>query len=210
MFYLIKIIAIVSMLIDHMGVVFFPNVFSLRVIGRLAMPLFAWGIAYGYIQTKNIRKYAFRILLLAIISQFPYYILFNNGCLNICFTLVAGLFCVHIYEQRMPLVLRVLYIGSICFIVNTFDFEYGIYAVLLVLIYHVFYRKYYILFALIVALTIWAIDVYNYNSIQLISIISLGLIFQLEKFNFKINKIFNYSFYPVHMLFLLIAKMYIP
>lgn len=193
-----------------MGVVFFPNVFSLRVIGRLAMPLFAWGIAYGYIQTKNIRKYAFRILLLAIISQFPYYILFNNGCLNICFTLVAGLFCVHIYEQRMPLVLRVLYIGSICFIVNTFDFEYGIYAVLLVLIYHVFYRKYYILFALIVALTIWAIDVYNYNSIQLISIISLGLIFQLEKFNFKINKIFNYSFYPVHMLFLLIAKMYIP
>lgn len=210
MFYLIKIIAIVSMLIDHMGVVFFPNVFSLRVIGRLAMPLFAWGIAYGYIQTKNIRKYAFRILLLAIISQFPYYILFNNGCLNICFTLVAGLFCVHIYEQRMPLVLRVLYIGSICFIVNTFDFEYGIYAVLLVLIYHVFYRKYYILFALIVALTIWAIDFYNYNSIQLISIISLGLIFQLEKFNFKINKIFNYSFYPVHMLFLLIAKMYIP
>lgn len=193
-----------------MGVVFFPNVFSLRVIGRLAMPLFAWGIAYGYIQTKNIRKYAFRILLLAIISQFPYYILFNNGCLNICFTLVAGLFCVHIYEQRMPLVLRVLYIGSICFIVNTFDFEYGIYAVLLVLIYHVFYRKYYILFALIVALTIWAIDFYNYNSIQLISIISLGLIFQLEKFNFKINKIFNYSFYPVHMLFLLIAKMYIP
>ena len=209
MFYLIKIIGIISMLIDHIGVVFFPHVFLFRVIGRLSMPLFAWGIAYGYRKTKNFKIYAFRILLLAVVSQYPYYILFKNECLNICFTLVAGLFCIHIYELKKPLVLRILYIGTICFIVHIFDFEYGIYAVLLVLIYHIFYRKYYILFPLIVALTLWSIDLYNYNSIQIISVTSLGLIFLFEKSNFRINKIINYSFYPVHMLFLLIARMYI-
>lgn len=43
----IKLIACISMLIDHAGVILFPEYPFLRWIGRLAMPLFAFTVAEG-------------------------------------------------------------------------------------------------------------------------------------------------------------------
>ena len=53
----LKIIGIVSMTIDHIGYFLFPQVTFLRVIGRLAYPIFAYMIAEGCRYTKNKARY---------------------------------------------------------------------------------------------------------------------------------------------------------
>ena len=65
----LKLVAIVSMLIDHLGARVFPQYIEMRYIGRLAFPLFAYCMAMGCIFTKNIGKYALRVGILAILVQ---------------------------------------------------------------------------------------------------------------------------------------------
>lgn len=74
---LLGVLAVVFMIIDHVGVVFFPGAMGMRIAGRMALPLFAWGIAIGAEHTRNIRRYALRLLLMLFISQ-PFF----NGALN--------------------------------------------------------------------------------------------------------------------------------
>ena len=53
----LKIIACVSMLIDHIGYIFFPEYIVFRYLGRIAMPIFAFFIGQGCRYTKNRQKY---------------------------------------------------------------------------------------------------------------------------------------------------------
>ena len=53
----LKIIAIISMTIDHAGYIFFDNNFIMRSIGRIAMPVFSFFISEGYTKTRNKKKY---------------------------------------------------------------------------------------------------------------------------------------------------------
>jgi len=69
---LLKLVAMISMLIDHTGKMFFPQYRIMRIIGRLAFPLYAYCIAVGGVYSKNKLKYLSRILLVGLISQ-PFY-----------------------------------------------------------------------------------------------------------------------------------------
>jgi hypothetical protein len=71
---LLKLIAIITMIVDHMGVVFFPEILELRAVGRIAFPLYAWCLVVGCEYTRNLPKYALRVLLMLIVSQ-PFYML---------------------------------------------------------------------------------------------------------------------------------------
>lgn len=71
---LIKLMACVFMLVDHAGKMLFPQIAEMRLIGRLAFPLFAYGVAIGAVYTRSPMKYLSRIALLALISQ-PLYAL---------------------------------------------------------------------------------------------------------------------------------------
>ena len=42
---MLKLIAMLTMLVDHIGLLFFPEIMAFRIVGRIAMPLFAYGIA---------------------------------------------------------------------------------------------------------------------------------------------------------------------
>src|SRR3989344_960795 len=92
----IKLIAIITMVIDHVGLYFFPDLLILRIIGRLSFPLFAWLIANGVHYSHNAKAYLTRIFLFALLSQLPY-LLVNRQIdprfagLNIFFTLFLGL-----------------------------------------------------------------------------------------------------------------------
>lgn len=61
------------MTLDHIGIIFFPNIIFFRIIGRMSFPLFAYCTASGCIFTKNIKKYILRLFVLGFISQ-PIYI----------------------------------------------------------------------------------------------------------------------------------------
>jgi len=74
----LKIIAMVSMVFDHVGDMFFPDVLWPRMIGRLAMPLFAFCITEGYIHTRDKKKYLIRMGVFALVSEVPFDLAFEG------------------------------------------------------------------------------------------------------------------------------------
>ncbi|MBQ8136119.1 MAG: hypothetical protein IJ174_01675 [Clostridia bacterium] len=94
---IIKLIAVFFMLIDHAAILFFKNApfyTEMRLFGRIAMPLFAWGIVIGSEYTHNILLYAARVLAAAFLIQFLYMPVMHHDWqyLSIFFTLALGLF----------------------------------------------------------------------------------------------------------------------
>ena len=75
---MLKIIAMISMVIDHVGDMIFPELLWLRMIGRLAMPVFAFCITEGYIHTRNRKKYLLRMGIFALISEVPFDLAFEG------------------------------------------------------------------------------------------------------------------------------------
>lgn len=78
----IKIIALISMTLDHIGLLFFPEILFFRIIGRLAFPLFAFMVADGCFYTHSRKKYALLIGATALLCQIVYYI--AEGSLYMC------------------------------------------------------------------------------------------------------------------------------
>ena len=69
----LKTIAFISMVIDHVGLVFFPTVIAFRIVGRLAFPIFAFMISEGARYTKNRLAYFLRMLICGILFNAVYY-----------------------------------------------------------------------------------------------------------------------------------------
>ena len=75
--FLMKLIAVASMLADHLGTYLYPAYISkdvylwLRAAGRLAFPLFAFLIVNGYEKTHDVKRYLTRLVAFAVISTSP-------------------------------------------------------------------------------------------------------------------------------------------
>lgn len=98
----LKLIAIISMLIDHVGSMFFPGALWMRAVGRLAMPIFAFCVAEGYLHTRNRMHYLCRLGIFAVISELPFDLAFF-GCLetthqNIMATFFLAVLALMIYD----------------------------------------------------------------------------------------------------------------
>jgi len=83
----IKIIALVSMTLDHIGFILFPEIGILRILGRLAFPIFAYMIAEGCDYTKNKGRYLLLLFGIGIIMQGIQVSMTGLWYLNIMFTL---------------------------------------------------------------------------------------------------------------------------
>jgi hypothetical protein len=98
----LKLIALVSMVFDHVGSVFFPQAMWMRVIGRVAMPVFAFCIAEGYAHTRDRQAYLLRLGLFALISELPFDLaLLGEVTLthqNTLFTFVLALVALMLYD----------------------------------------------------------------------------------------------------------------
>ena len=70
----LKIIAMVSMALDHIGLLFFPDAAIFRILGRIAFPIFAYMIAEGCRYTKNRAKYLGLIGAMAIAFQVVFFV----------------------------------------------------------------------------------------------------------------------------------------
>ena len=96
----LKTIAILTMLIDHVGAGLYPSQIWFRVIGRIAFPIFAFLVCEGFFHTRNVRRYAVRLGIFAIISEIPFnllhsYHLFDPDAQNVFFTLLIGLLTIY-------------------------------------------------------------------------------------------------------------------
>ena len=124
---LLKLIAILSMLVDHIGGAFFPEVGLFRWVGRLAFPIFCYCMTVGLLYTRDVRRYLCRLALFAVISQ-PFYVLafhphdffasFTNW--NIFFTLFLSLLSMYGLKSR-----RWWLFFLALFIVSWWNFDYS-------------------------------------------------------------------------------------
>jgi len=104
----LKIIALATMIIDHVGAVLFPQYLVLRVIGRLAFPIYVYLLAEGFRHTKKPGRFLMRLGLFALVSQpaFDWAIrggrflwdtdFFNNT--NIFYTLFLGGAAIYVFD----------------------------------------------------------------------------------------------------------------
>ena len=85
----LQVLAVCFMFIDHLGAAVLPRVGELRLIGRMALPLYAWCLVVGSVKTHNAPRYALRLLGLAVLSQPLYMMALNHTWtdLNILFLL---------------------------------------------------------------------------------------------------------------------------
>lgn len=91
----LKIIAALSMVIDHIGVMLLPQVILLRIIGRISFPVFAFMIAEGCEKTGNRRRYFLCIFLLGVACQLVYFLYDGVAYLGILITFSLSILLVY-------------------------------------------------------------------------------------------------------------------
>lgn len=89
----LKLIALLFMFIDHAGKMLFSNMTEMRILGRIAFPLYCWCMVVGFSYTRSVPKYLLRVLVVGLVSQ-PLYMLALNHTWdepNIFLTLLVAL-----------------------------------------------------------------------------------------------------------------------
>ena len=192
----IQCVAALTMLIDHIGAVFFPTVIGFRAIGRLSFPLFAFGIAQGVAHTSNFRRYFLRILIAAVVSQPIYMKLFGMTQLNPLFMLAWGAAALHFWRQEKNGLAGVLLIG--CYFINM---SYGWYGVWTIFFFGFYAVKESLCFYGQVALNV----LYGLTTgawVQILSLFSFMFLdgkWRIQALAKKLPRYFFYAFYPLHL-----------
>lgn len=212
----LKLLACISMFVDHMAHILPDNSFSfyLNLFGRLAFPIFAFQLTVGYIHTKNLKKYFIRLFILALISQIPFNLYFDNFPeLNIFFTLFLGLIAIHIYSTLKTKSLSILLVCIIAYIAELLDTDYGWFGVLLIFSFYVF-KDYKFILASIFTLLTFAFYIIRSNIINerlmVICICTIAALVPIFLYNKKQGKKFKYlfyAFYPAHLFVLYFIKL---
>lgn len=215
----LKVIALVTMTIDHIGVIFGTIFYDImRAVGRISFPIFAFLLTEGFIHTKSFTKYFLRILALAFISELIYdYFFFDTlyypDANNIFFTLALGLITLYLFDKSKKLVakfcdtrieskliLSMMYVFIIVImgtIAGYLNFDYGVLGILIISFFYLF-KDHYLLLVLSIGLATLLFD----SPVQLFSLISLIFIYLYDKRLGKKCKWFFYLYYPVHILVL--------
>ncbi len=94
----LKIIAVVSMLIDHIGFLLFPKIIVFRILGRLAFPIFAFFIMEGARYTKSRPKYLLRMIIFGVICQIPASLFSPSTPLNIFITFSLSIIIIILFD----------------------------------------------------------------------------------------------------------------
>ena len=94
----LKLIALIAMTVDHAGALFFPGTLWMRLLGRLAMPVFCFSAAEGFRHTRDAKKYLLRMLLFALLSALPYFLAFG-WTQNVLFSLTCGIAALYYMEH---------------------------------------------------------------------------------------------------------------
>ena len=236
--YILKLIAMVTMLIDHGTAILISPSHPLyiigRSIGRLSFPIFCFLIVEGLLHTRNIKKYLFRLLMFAFISEIPFNFAFYNPRINdehiyhqnIFFILFIGLLVIsiihhlHKYFQEkyysnnigqrnsnihiIENILVLIVLSLGCLLANILNTDYSFVGVLMIWAFYTFKDNMNLLFVLLFLLNL----VYGFPQIlAMFSLIFIG------KYNGQrgkqANKFLLYGFYPIHLIVLYFIRLLI-
>ena len=212
---MLKIIAMVSMVSDHVGDLFFPGVMWLRMIGRLAMPLFSFCIAEGYAHTRDKNRYLLRTGIFALISEVPFDLAFEGkvgfGHQNIMLTFFLSILALKIFDlirgeeprnigKTVLGTLAVLVMAGLALLLRA---DYTIFAVIAVFLFYVLRNRHPLVRSGVGVAFLALTRTMGYYCTTGFSLIPLLL------YNGKRGrglKWLFYAFYPGHLLLLFVLK----
>ena len=204
----LKLLAVISMTLDHVGAYLLPEVWVLRLVGRVAFPLFAYCAVVGCLYTQNMRRYVLRLGLFAVVSQ-PIYAL--PGCTslaeymerlpvpNIFFTLLVGVAAVWGLKERK------WWLTAVAVLCSAFvNLDYGFYGVVLMVLFYFFRARRWLSLLVVAAyLSMDFMQLYRWPyiaALQGFAVLSLPLIYGKTAVHPRIGKYFFYIYYPAHLL----------
>lgn len=233
----LKILACVSMLLDHIGYILFPKIFIFRYIGRLALPLFSYLLAEGCLHTKHKLKYFLSVLVLGIICQSAFFIesLIAGASLNLYFNILftfsfSLILCYaflnlkeHIIKKEKNASIQSGLIFILAFLLVLFVtellptnvnvylyFDYGIAGALLPLFALIFKDKRLKLLCFTFGITLFNLLTYKVLSYTWLSYLGIiPLFFYNGKRGKKGLKYFFYAFYPLHLAIIYLIQLLI-
>lgn len=204
----LKLLAALFMTIDHIGVILFPRVLILRIIGRLAMPIFAFMIAEGCKYTRNRRKYFGMVFGLGLLCQIVYYFFDGSMYLSILITFSLSILTIYALQdlrKKNTALSGVVFLCTVftLWLLNLFfTIDYGFWGCMLpvfpALVHGTKYDTVPVNTALL-GLGLIPLSI-SLGDIQIFSLLALPLLFAYTGKRGKGNlKYFFYIFYPVHL-----------
>ena len=213
---LLKLIAAVAMVTDHVGLMFFPQYPIFRIIGRLAYPIFAFMIAEGCHYTKNRLRYFLSVFLLGAICQTVYYVFAQDTYLNILLTFSCSIPIIYLLQEwksRNKLIFLVPFAASVAivYVLNRhITIDYGFWGIMVPIFAALCYpprgqkpdesHHWLCIGAFAIGLLLLA---YASGGVQYYSLLTLPLLllYSGKRGKGKFKYAF-YLFYPLHLVFL--------
>lgn len=233
---LLRLIACICMFIDHAGKMLFPQLTWMRLVGRLAFPLFAYGIAVGAAMTKHPQPYITRVATLALVSQPLYAVALghtNNAMYAVPFAQhpLRALYTFYIKSWETPSILLPLLLGLLlllCIRERKYipalliyvlcerfsgSLDYGVGGIRLMILFYLFLEYPALCFAVTTAyMLVWALDGRGYPifgvqfGMRLFAVPAVMLASLPIRRKTQLPKWLTYGFYPAHLIILLILE----
>ena len=209
--YALKLIAVASMLIDHIGLVLFPDIIVFRCIGRIAYPIFAYLIVEGFIHTSNLKKYIARIVIFGFISEIPFNLMLTGKLMdfryqNVFFTFAIGLVMLYFVKQNTVMILNNAFLVMGILFAVILRTDYSIYGIGLIYIFYVFKYDKRIMFCLSTLVSLISGGAQSFAALATVILFFYNGERGSYAKNNKYMKYLFYVFYPLHILVLVYLK----
>lgn len=204
----LKLIACVTMLIDHVGAVFFPQQLWLRIIGRLAFPIYCFLLAEGVHHTRNPSKYALRLFVGLLLAEIPFdlalYGQLSFAHQSVMFTLLLAFFMAMVMK-KLPLLGKVAAVIPFYFAAELLHTDYGGLGILMAAIFIISRELPETL--LFQTCSLLAVNLAYFTSsviqpLAVLSMVPISLYSGKKASGSKLLQWVFYLFYPVHLLIL--------
>lgn len=201
----LKLIALITMTVDHIGMLLLPRLMILRIIGRIAMPLYAYMIAEGCRYTHDRRRYFLRLAGLALACQIVYYFADRSlyQCILVTFSLsVLCIWAVDTAQRKggafwmLTAAAALLGAWAVCELlpvkISGFGVDYGFFGVLLPVTLYCFGKKGIVPGMLLLCLSIGDLQWWALAAVPLM------LLYNGQRGSRSLGWVF-YLYYPLHL-----------
>jgi len=209
----LKLTACIAMLIDHIGAYLLPQYTLLRIIGRIAFPIYCFLLAEGVSHTKNPLSYALRLLLCAVLAELPFDLCTAGRITwkyqSVMVTLLLGV-CMGLPMKKAPLWLKPFFIIPFALLAKLFRSDYGAMGIVIIGLFLV--TRQIGQRALLQTIGLLAIQLlFSVNNVQhcaLAAMIPISLYSGKKLSRSKAAKWGFYLFFPVHLWILWLIRVF--
>ena len=218
----LKLIACITMLIDHIGAVFFPSAMFLRVIGRLSFPIYCFLLVEGAAHTRHAGRYALRLLICAVVSELPHDLAFYGrltlDSLSVMANLLIGFGMLWVMGKTKWWWLKVAYVSVAMVLARVLNANYDYYGIVVIAVFGLTRGKPFawVFQTIALAVLFWMMPSAKiplgdfYVPVQFFGVLALIPILLYSGRKVSGNKWVQwgfYLFYPLHLLVLYLIKL---